>query len=67
MSSEEIAEKIADGPDFAAERQRGGTTEKEALRDVALERSGELRVDAELADLRVAVAQTALDQAVPLE
>ena len=55
------------GPDLAAEGKRRRAAEEQSLADVAAQSGGELHVDAELADLRIAVAQPALDEAVPLE
>jgi len=68
----EQAERAAQQPhhqlthaaDLVAERQRAAAAEEEPPLPVALQRRGELMVDAELAPTGLAVAQAALGQAV---
>ena len=62
---EQELDRLADRAHLGTEGQLAATAEEQALGDIAFERMGELVVDAELAELRDLVAQTALDQAVP--
>ena len=66
-TGDEIVQQIAHRSYLRAEGQRCCAAKKQSLADVAGQALGQLLVDAELADLGVAVAQAALEEAVELE